>query len=213
MDKLRFWTVVLLLIGTVLLLNTRSGSEPSPPRESLSRIPNEIHGWEGTDQSIDSETLKVLGAGEFVSRTYAHTKQVPPVSLFVAYFPTQRTGATLHSPKHCLPGAGWVFESSQYVRLNDVEGRAHQIGEYIIGDGVDREYVVYWYQAHGRSVASEYVSMLYMVADAIRTNRSDGALVRVVTPIEPNEDITQARARAESFVVHLAPLLPRFIPN
>jgi EpsI family protein len=87
------------------------------------------------------------------------------------------------------------------------------VGEYIIANGDARQFVIYWYQAHGRSVASEYMAKIYMVADAIRLNRTDGALVRVITPIASSEDTAAARKRAEAFTMQLAPLLPRFIPD
>lgn len=208
----RFWTVVALLGATALLLGGRRRPEPRPAREPLSQVPNRMEGWEGTDQSIDSETLEVLGAGDLLSRAYVIDKHVPPISLFIAYFPTQRTGVSIHSPKHCLPGAGWSFESSHYVQLADAAGRAHQVGEYTIRNGTEKQFVIYWYEAHGHSVANEYSAMLHMIGDAIRTNRSDGALVRVITPIGAEED-TAAKMRAEAFVAHLAPMLPRFVPN
>jgi EpsI family protein len=87
------------------------------------------------------------------------------------------------------------------------------VGEYIISSGATKQFVIYWYQAHGRSVADEYMAKIYMVVDAIRMNRTDGALVRVITPISPGEDVSAAKNRAERFTMQLAPLLPRFIPD
>ena len=142
---------------------------------------------------IDQETLDVLGAGVFLSRLYTQAEQKLPIGLFIGYFPTQRTGVTIHSPKNCLPGAGWSFETSQYVDLIDANGKAHRVGEYIISDGADRQFVIYWYQAHGRSVANEYLAKMYLVTDAMRLNRTDGALVRVITPISANEGTAQAK--------------------
>ncbi|MGD0547807.1 MAG: exosortase C-terminal domain/associated protein EpsI, partial [Terracidiphilus sp.] len=136
-----------------------------------------------------------------------------PINLFIGYFPTQRTGQTIHSPKHCMPGAGWVFESSHTTDLTDAAGKTHRVGEYIIANGEARQFVIYWYEAHGRSVANEYMAKMYLVADAMRLSRTDGALVRVITPIAPDEETAAARKRAEGFTVQLAPLLPRFIPD
>jgi hypothetical protein len=42
-------------------------------------------------------------------------------------------------------------------------------------------------------VANEYLAKIYLVTDAMRMNRTDGALVRVITPIGPNEDTAAAR--------------------
>jgi EpsI family protein len=213
MKSPRFWAVALLLAGTALLLHARASFEMIPVSEPLQQVPRTITGLAGTDQPIDQETLDVLGSGDFLSRVYWQRGRTPPIGLFIAYFPSQRTGVTIHSPKNCLPGAGWVFESSQYVQLNDANGKSHSVGEYIIAEGDNRQFVIYWYQAHGRSVANEFEAKAYLVADAMRLNRTDGALVRVTTPIDPNEGISAAKARAEAFTAQLAPMLPRFIPD
>ena len=213
MKSARFWTIVALLAGTALLLYARGNSDFIPVSEPLSQMPRTIAGWWGNDVPIDQETLDVLGAGDFLSRVYIHGGEEQPIGLFIGYFPTQRTGVTIHSPKNCLPGSGWSFESEQYVNLNDANGKVHRVGEYIIADGENRQFVIYWYQAHGRSIANEYLAKIYLVADAIRLNRTDGALVRVTMPIDGNEGMPAARARAEAFTAQLMPMLPRFIPN
>jgi len=209
----RYWTVAVLLAGTALLLQARGNTDLIPVSEPLTQLPRAIAGWSGSDMQIDQETLNVLGAGEFLSRLYTRADGAQPIGLFIGYFPTQRTGVTIHSPKHCLPGAGWVFESQQYVDLSDANGKSHRVGEYVIGNGEARQFVIYWYQAHGRSVANEYMAKIYMVTDAMRLNRTDGALLRVITPIGFKESTSEARARAEAFTAQLAPLLPRFIPE
>jgi EpsI family protein len=114
---------------------SRANTDVNPPSEPLSQLPSVLAGWTGSDQPIDQETRDVLGAGDFLSRIYTQGWQTAPIGLFIGYFPTQRTGQTIHSPKHCLPGAGWVFESSNYVDLTDVDGKPHRVGEYIIANG------------------------------------------------------------------------------
>jgi EpsI family protein len=209
----RFWTVVLLLGATISLLYARGDSDLIPARESLALFPEGIAGWIGRDMPLDQETLDVLGAGDFLSRNYSMSGQPYTIGLFIGYFPSQRTGSTIHSPKNCLPGAGWAFEASQYIDFKDAGNRKHRIGEYVISNGENRDVVLYWYEAHGRSVASEYAAKAYMVADAMRLKRTDGALVRVITPIGPNESRAVALARAEAFTGQIAPLLPAYIPN
>jgi EpsI family protein len=209
----RFWTVVLLLVGTAALIRFRGNTDRIPDSEPLAQIPMNIAGWLGNDMQIDPETLDVLGAGDFLSRMYARNASGQGIELFVGYFPTQRTGVSVHSPRNCLPGSGWTFESSDYLDLRDVNGKAHHVGEYIVTDGESREFVIYWYQAHGRSIANEYLAKMYLAMDAMRTNRTDGALVRVATPISPAESSAQARMRAEAFTSQLTPMLPRFIPD
>ena len=97
--------------------------------------------------------------------------------------------------------------------LEDVAGKTHRIGEYVIANEDNRQFVIYWYQAHGRSVSNEYMAKIYLISDAVRTNRSDGALVRVITPIRSSGQLSEAKLRAETFVRELFPPLPRFIPD
>jgi EpsI family protein len=213
MKSARFWVVALLLAGTALLLQVRGSRDLIPASQPLAQVPTTIMGYTGRDVPIDQETLDILGVGDILSRIYTQGGQSPPIGLLLAYYPTQRTGVTMHSPKHCLPGAGWFFESSRYVDLSDAHGKLHQVGEYVISNGENRQFVIYWFQEQGRSIASEYVARIYLVTEAMRLNRTDGALVRVITPIGPGDDTSTARARAEAFTAQLAPILPRFIPD
>ena len=105
----------------------------------------------------------------------------------------------MHSPQNCLPGAGWTFDSQKYTDIKDINGKNYKVGEYVISNGDIKQFVIYWYQAHGRSIPNEYVAKGYMVADAIRMNRTDGALVRVITQILPSESLETAKARALHF--------------
>jgi len=104
-EESSFWTAVLLLAGTALLLHTRSSTDRNPFSEPLAQLPGNIEGWVGSDQQIDQETLDILGAGYFLfAHLFPAYAQTAPIGLFIGYFPTQRTGQTIHSPKHCLPG-------------------------------------------------------------------------------------------------------------
>jgi len=213
MRKSYFWTVVTLLAGTALLLHARAATDLIPASLPLSQMPHAIAQWSGRDVMIDPEQLSILGPGDFLSRIYGRESSSEPIGLFIAYFPTQRTGATIHSPENCLPGSGWSFESSKYVELRDVAGTSHEVGEYVISKGDEKQYVIYWYQAHGRSVASEFMAKIYLIGDSMRMNRTDGALVRVITPIGFGEGAAGARTRAEEFTSQILPMLPKFIPN
>lgn len=216
MNKLRYWLVVFFLGGTALVLHGRGDVDKVPHSEPVSDMPTQIGKWTSHDEPIDDQVLQILGKGEFLNRVYVARNSAtptPPVGLFIGYFPTQRTGQTIHSPQHCLPGAGWTFESSRYTTMTAADGTPYRVGEYVIGNGEARQFVLYWYQAHGRSVANEYVSKAYLIADAIRMNRTDGALVRVITPIVGSESVSAARERALGFARQMATELPRIIPS
>lgn len=218
MKSPRFWIVIALLVSTIFVLQSRGDVDQVPSSEPLSRMPRAFGSWISQDIPLTDDTLEVLGKGDFLNRIYtlqspAGEARVPPISLFIGYFASQRTGQTMHSPQNCLPGAGWTFESQRYTTIHDVNGKEYKVGQYVISNGDIKEFVIYWYQAHGRSVPNEYIAKGYMVADAIRMNRTDGALVRVITQIMPSETLEDAEARAIHFTQQMAPDLPRFIPN
>lgn len=222
MKSSRFWTVALLMAVTLAMLMHRGDADNVPASEPLSQMPNVIDGMVAQDLPLDDDVLAVLGKGDFLNRVYSmptaravsmKVGAAYPVSLFIGYFATQRTGQSIHSPQHCLPGAGWTFESSRYNSLDDIGGKHFNVGEYVINNGESRQFVIYWYQAHGRSIANEYKAKAYMLADAIRFNRTDGALVRVITPISGSEQVADARDRALRFTAHMTPYLSQFIPN
>ena len=218
MRSLKFWVVFLLLAGCFMTLKLRGDVDYVPPTPPLTLMPQSIDGLTSQDVPLSSDTLTILGDGRFLNRIYANRgldgqPLSTPVSLFIGYFPTQRSGQSIHSPQNCLPGAGWAFLSSKVIDLSSVNGRPYPVGEYLIGNAGVRQVVLYWYLAHGRSIANDYKAKAYMMLDAIRSNRTDGALVRVVTPVGPNEPLQSAQQRAIHFANHLTPLLPRFIPN
>jgi EpsI family protein len=218
MKSPRFWVIIFLLVSTIFVLQSRGDVDRVPPSEPLSMMPRSFGSWTAQDIPLTDDTLEVLGKGDFLNRIYTSPsivpgKAVPPISLFIGYFPSQRTGQTMHSPQNCLPGAGWTFDSHEYAQIQDINGKTYNVGQYVISNGESKQFVIYWYQAHGRSIPNEYVAKGRMVLDAIRTNRTDGALVRVITPVMPSEPLEAAEARAIQFTQKMAPNLPRFIPN
>jgi len=139
------------------------------------------------------------------------------VGLYVGYYATQRQGASIHSPLNCLPGAGWVPTQKSYesviVPTDKGGSRTVQLNRIVIEKGLDRQLVLYWYQSHGRVVASEYWGKMYSVLDAIRINRTDAALVRIVVPVDSKVGVEEADQRATEFTRALFPLLGNFLPS
>jgi EpsI family protein len=213
MKNFRFTIATALLLGTTLVLNLRGSVDVTVPRLPLDLFPTNVARWSSTEEPLSDEARAILGEGDFLPRSYSDGTRQAPIGLFIAYFPTQRTGSSIHSPKNCLPGAGWEFESSQRVRIKDERGSTYNVGEYVISQSGNKNVVIYWYQAHGRSIAGEYEARAYMALDAVIRNRTDGALVRVISPVSSDEDIASARARAEEFSSKMATRLPDFIPN
>jgi EpsI family protein len=209
----RFVPVALLLAATAVILQARTAKEILPTHEDLSTFPMQIRDWHGRELEIAPDSLEVLGPGQFLLRDYLRSSLEPPVNLFIAFFPSQRTGDTIHSPKNCLPGAGWAPLESGRISVQRDDGSKISVDRYLIAKGTDRGLVLYWYQAHGRVTPSEYWAKIFLVTDSIRLNRTDGALVRVVTPIIPSEGQAAAEVRAVGFAKELLQLLDAYIPR
>jgi len=212
--SLRFGIAAALMLATALGLQAHSGTERIPPHEPLSSLPLQIGGWTGIDSVLDQQTLDILGPGEFLVRDYENSSQAQPwIDLYIAYFPSQRTGDTIHSPNHCLPGAGWIPTSREMVQIMRPDGSSFPVNRYVVSKSGERQLVLYWFQAHGRVVASEWSAKYYLIADSIRLNRSDGGMVRLMTPMLDGESPEAAQARVMQLGSQLLPLLDSYIPR
>jgi EpsI family protein len=186
----------------------------------------EVGAWRGESADrFDQQVLTALGVDEYVNRIYSAPGR-PPVGLYIGFYRSQRQGDTMHSPLNCLPGAGWEPVASARVTLRAAgrdsappaarPGGSVTVNRALIEKGPERQVVLYWYQSHGRVTASEYWSKIYTVLDAIRLNRTDAALVRVITPVadasSPASQAASERA-AMDFVNALLPVLSGFLPG
>jgi len=212
--RLRFPLAAALIALTAVLLQARSRIEIIPAHLPLSSFPAQLANWDSTKIELDQKTLEVLGAGDFLERVYQDPhRKLPEVDLFLAYFPSQRTGETPHSPQHCLPGSGWHPEENVRVTLSLPGHGSFPANRYVISKAGARQLVLYWFWAHDRGVASEYWAKFYLVKDAIGMNRSDGSLVRLVTPMFPGETPDAAQQRILPFASAVVPLLNDYIPR
>lgn len=209
---LRFFVLAVLLAGTYGLLKARDHEEVLPPHDSLRNFPLAVANWQGRDIPISRDVLDSLGPGDFLARNYFNPTQREAANLFIAFFPSQRQGDTIHSPKNCLPGAGWVPTESTRIWMDDQNGRKIEVNRYLLEKEGERALVLYWYQAHGQVTPSEYAAKYRLVADSIVMNRSDGALVRIATGLKEGESSSEAEARAVRFAQAALPLLDRYIP-
>lgn len=211
---LRFVLAAGLIALTAILLQARSRTETIPPHLPLSSFPAQLAHWDSTEIVQDDKTLAVLGPGDFLERVYQDPDgKLPWVDLFLAYFPSQRAGETPHSPQHCLPGSGWNPEENVRIMLSLPGHSPFPANRYVISKAGDRQLVLYWFWAHDRGVASEYLAKFYLVKDAIGMNRSDGSLVRLVTPMFPGETPDAAQQRILPFTSAVVPLLDDYIPR
>lgn len=198
------------LIVAAGIIGARAGAtEAAVPRASLVDLPHAFGQWSGHEAApLADDVVATLGVDDYVHRRYIRAGAAP-VGLYVGYYTSQRQGDTIHSPQNCLPGAGWRPVDSGYAII-DAGGRSLDVNRYVIQKGLDRQVVFYWYQGRGRVVANEYANKALLMLDAARLNRTNGGLVRVMTPV-----VTTTEAATEeltAFVARLFPHLDRYLP-
>ncbi|MBV8816942.1 MAG: EpsI family protein [Acidobacteriaceae bacterium] len=207
------------LIGSILLLSQAavfygfSRGEKTPAYRPLDQFPKQIGAWQMTQQGVMEPEIKdILRADDYITRFYANPQTHQIANLFVAFFKTQRYGQQPHSPKNCLPGGGWIWTVSDTIGIQ-IPGRAQpmQVNRYIVQKAEQKSLVLYWYQSRDRVVASDYMAKVYVVADALRFNRTDTSLVRIWIPVAGDEATSTATAVsfAQAFFQPLSDFLPK----
>ena len=200
----------ILIVIQGFLLYGAIRPEAIPAGRPLSQLPKELGPWSLVQEGlVDAETQAVLRADDTLNRFYGNGKE--GANLFVAAFRSQREGKAPHSPKNCLPGSGWVPLESREVSVDSGADAPIIVNRYIVAQGDNRSLVLYWYQSRDRVVASEYMAKFWVVADAMRLNRTDTALVRVVVPIHDRNDAAATQI-AEDFVRSFYQELRHYLP-
>jgi exosortase D (VPLPA-CTERM-specific) len=212
--RLPFLGCFLLLCATGLatfFVSTRQ--EILPQRRLFAAFPTELAGWRGHPTSLDAETRTGLGMTDYILSDYVNADR-RPVNFYVAYYATQRSGISPHSPSVCIPGNGWQildFERTSYTVPQSK--LSLPLNRVVVGRGSERQLVYYWFDERGMKVANEYMSKLYLLRDAMFRNRTDGALVRLTTPVFPSETEKDAEKRLQAFIQVLMPSLDAYLPS
>jgi EpsI family protein len=200
--------VIVLLAGAAAVERGVSSPESAVAREPLESLPFALGEWQGAPAApLPKDVVALLGVDEHINRTYVRGDGV--VGLYAGYYNSQRRGDAIHSPQNCLPGAGWHPVSSGVVEI--VNGRDPvRVNRYVIQKGLQQQVVLYWYHGRGRVVANEYLNKACLMWDAARLRRTNGGLVRIISPVTTTADA--ATSHSTAFASALLPQLERVMP-
>ena len=204
--------VTVLLIAQAALLYSSIRPEAVPAGRPLTQFPREVGPWVLIQEGvIDKDTQDILKADDYLVRDYGDASTGRGANLYIAAFLSQRNGKAPHSPKNCLPGNGWTQLEQSEIFI-DAGSATIDANRYVVMHGDDRSLVLYWYQSRNRTVADEFKAKFWVIADAIRINRTDTALVRVIVHIR-NRDSGEAERTATDFVKSFYPFIRTFLPS
>jgi EpsI family protein len=207
--------LTVFLAGQAWAYHSFARSEKVAAARPLIGMPDQLASWTKYQEGfVDAETQAVLKADDTLNRQYVNTKLGVSANLFVAAFRSQRHGALPHSPKNCLPGGGWtpLINDHIFVSLPN-RPQPIEVNRYLIQRADAKSLVLYWYQSRDRAVASEYKAKLYTMVDAVKDNRTDTALVRVIISLNSNSNNEEAQAAAEDFIRSFYAPLRGFLPS
>ena len=214
MTKPAIAALVVLLLAVYPALSIPQRAELKPARTNFADFPMEVGGWQGQRDQMEAVFIDALKFDDYVIANYAK-EGAGAVNFYTAYYASQRTGQSAHSPRSCLPGGGWRIQEFDQRPVPGItsNGKPLSVNRAVIQQADNRQLVYYWFQQRGRTLTNEYLVKWYIFWDSLTRNRSDGALVRLVTPLAKGEDATRADRRLTVFTQAVAPLLSQYVPD
>jgi exosortase D (VPLPA-CTERM-specific) len=209
-----FIVAIILLGATFAFSYGIEFREKIPIKKSFNLFPLQINEWSGTREAMEQQFLDVLDLSDYVIINYKD-KAGKDVNFYVAYYESQRKGESIHSPETCLPGSGWEFREAGTITIPIIKGNLPSIKvnrALMIKPGAN-QLVYFWFPTRGRILTNAYQLKIYTFWDALTRQRTDGALVRLITPVYPNEQFQDAEARLRGFTREIVPVLEEFLPK
>jgi exosortase D (VPLPA-CTERM-specific) len=224
-----FIVAVLLLGGTLVLSKTVEFREKVPSSKPFNQFPLKVGTWEGTRKYMGQEIIRELDLSDYTMIDFRRDGK--PLDFYVAYYESQRKGESIHSPETCLPAGGWIFRQAGTVtvpflnpqatnqRVNDSTppavrpSQGIKVNRAFIEKSGQRQFIYFWFPARGRILTNAWELKLYTFWDSLTRQRTDGALVRLITPVLQGEQVEDAEKRLQDFTRHIVPVLNEFIPN
>ena len=204
-----------LLTATLALSQGIEFREKIPVTKSFDQFPLKLAGWSAEiRQSISPKFLKGLDLSDYLWADYQNNNS-ESVNTYVAYYTRQSKGKSIHSPATCLPGSGWSFDQSGTVRISGLSGNPEtiEVNRAVMQYGSHTRLSYYWFSQRGRILNNAYQLKIYNFWDALTRQRTDGALIRLITPVSETETVADADARLQNFVRDFVPVLEKYIPG
>ncbi|MGJ0490505.1 VPLPA-CTERM-specific exosortase XrtD [Methylobacter sp.] len=202
-----FAIIASLAVATVTVSSIDKRAEIFPERKNFPVFPMQLADWQGQHATMEDNVINKLGLSDYILADFKQADGAP-VNLYAAYYASQRKGISPHSPRVCIPGGGWQIADIERKDLGLLN-----VNRIVIKKGDMTQLVYYWFQQRGRKLANEYLMKWYLFKDALLLNRTDGALVRLTTMVNPGESLDLADQRLQVFAKEVLPVLPQYIPE
>ena len=206
-------TATAIMILSMFFLSYISHGEVVHPNKPFKTFPKQIDEWVGKERFLDENIFDVVGVDDYFLCDYDNSKS-QQINLYIGFYQSQREGDLIHSPKNCMPGAGWNITrtSLEEMEIPGVPSGEMKAIKLIVKKGPYKQIMLYWFQSRGRIIHSEYMQKIYLVIDSITRHRTDGSFVRLIAPIT-NDNEAETLNRMKDFSRQLMPKLKEYIPS
>lgn len=202
--------IILVMLVTIGITTLAKQSQTISPNKPFETFPTEIGNWKGIKTQLEPNILKVVGVDDYILGNYQQYNI--SINLYVGFYKTQKEGDLIHSPKNCLPGAGWnITQTSVETVMLENGKKPIKVIKLMLEKGVQKQIVLYWFQSRGRIISSEYMQKIWLVIDSITRHRTDGSFVRLIAPVVKDEATTLKTLK--DFINELHPILDDYIPT
>lgn len=207
--------VALLVLAVPFTAYVTEREDQVPDRTEFTSFPLQKNGWVGHETVLERNVLNTLKLTDYFIGDFRKNGSAIPVNFYTAWYAEQRKGASIHSPKSCLPGGGWKIQQHTITALSNINayGALLNVNRVVMQMGEHKQLVYYWFQGRSRNITNEYMAKWWMFWDSLTSNRTDGALVRLVTYVPEDSDISDADQRLENFLEDYYVNLPTHIPD
>ena len=208
----QFVVTMVLLAATWGISQGVEFREKNPINRSFASFPLEIGGWQGKRMTMNQQLLKELDLSDYLMADFIK----PPneiVNFYVAYYESQRKGQSIHSPATCLSGTGWIFREKGIRKIQVPGYGTMSVNRIYMERNGHRQITYYWFSMRGRIITNNYQLKFYNFWDALTKQRTDGALVRLITPLREGEDVVKGDQRLQEFMAAVLPVLDEYIPG
>jgi len=208
----QFLIILLLMVTSAAAAQGVSNRERTPMQKPFSAFPDAIGSWTARKQNLEKMYLDALELNDYLLADFRNSRG-EVVNCYVAFNDYQSKGKASHSPASCMPGSGWELKEPDRISVVDGSGRTITINRAMMVMGNDRRLTYYWFDQRGRILTDLYQIKFFNFVDSVVLNRTDGALIRLITPLAENETTVTADARLKEFFKQFNPALKQFLPN
>lgn len=203
---------IALVVATILSVTLPERAEAYPTRSWFVDFPLQIGAWQGRHGRVENIYINALKFDDYILADYRDGTSV--INLYSAYYRSQRQGASVHSPRSCLPGGGWRITEFGQTEIPGMAGaEGFRVNRALIELGGRRQLAYYWFKQRKRQLTNEYAVKWFIFVDALTRSRTDGALVRLIAPLPVGERIEDADARLQRFAQAVQAQITPYVPD